>query len=194
MLAVANSFSVDWAARLRIAATVNLFLLNATPIPETREVGALLCHSALRLTCNHAGYAAIWQEQLGCEWREGRPQHCWPVLPDEHLRWEVRGAIEAAVAHAYGLTRSQYEHVLSSFSHRSYPDAPGLCLARFDEYAAIGAASFPRKYDPYWDVPLVESLPQPVIELPGVEAETEHFSLSAPPVASANRRGRRRQR
>ena len=194
MLAVANSFSADWAARLRIAATVNLFLLNATPIPETSEVATLLAHSALRLTCNHAGYAALWQEQLGCEWREVRPLHCWPVLPDDHSRQDVRAAIDAAVAHAYGLTRQQYEHVLSTFSHRSYPDAPALCLAKFGEYGVIGAAAFTRKYDPYWDIQLVETLPQPVIELPGVEAEAEHFSLSAPPHAPRPRRGRGRPR
>jgi len=41
-----------------------------------------------------------------------------------------------------------------------------LCLAKFDELTETGLEAFTRKYDPYWDVPLVETLPKPVIELP----------------------------
>ena len=48
-------------------------------------------------------------------------------------RWATFMAIDAVVADAYGLTRDQYAHVLSSFSHSSYPKAPELCLARFRE-------------------------------------------------------------
>ncbi len=33
---------------------------------------------------------------------------------------------------------------------------------------AIGLEMFTRKYGPCWDVPLVESLPKPVIELPNL--------------------------
>jgi len=70
------------------------------------------------------------------------------------------------VADAYGLTREQYAHVLSTFSHKSYPKAPEICLARFDELKSIGLDAFTKKHDPYWDIPLNESLPKPVIELP----------------------------
>jgi hypothetical protein len=64
------------------------------------------------------------------------------------------------------LTREQYAHVLSTFSHASYPDAPRLCLERFDELKAIGLEAFTKKHDPYWDIPLNENLPKPVIDLP----------------------------
>ncbi|MDK9701107.1 MAG: hypothetical protein OEM52_13275, partial [bacterium] len=74
--------------------------------------------------------------------------------------------IDAVIAQAYGLSREQYEHVLSTFSHKSYPKAPTLCLAKFDELTAIGLDAFTKKYDPYWDIPLNENLPQPVIDLP----------------------------
>jgi len=78
----------------------------------------------------------------------------------------VRAAIDAVVADAYGLTREQYAHVLSTFSHASYRKAPELCLAKFDELRAIGLDAFTKKYDPYWDIPLNENLPQPVIDIP----------------------------
>ncbi|MDR3703936.1 MAG: hypothetical protein P4L56_30085 [Candidatus Sulfopaludibacter sp.] len=191
--AILNAFPTDWCLRLKVATHASLFMLLSIPLPRINERRRFLSHAALRLTCNHAGYAALWKEQLGCEWREAQPLHRWPVLPDDQSRQDVRSAIDAAVAHAYGLTRAQYEHVLSTFSHRSHPGAPALCLGKFDEYAAIGAAAFTRKYDPYWDIPLVETLPQPVIELPGVEAHAEEFALNPPPAASENRRGRRRR-
>ena len=70
------------------------------------------------------------------------------------------------VAHAYGLTRDQYAHVLSTFSHSSYQDAPRQCLANFDELQSLGLAAFTQKHDPYWNIPLNENLPQPVIDLP----------------------------
>ena len=183
VLAMMNSFAVDWVMRLRVGSSVSLFMLRSAPVPPQQQSRIFFAHAALRLSCNHAGYDGLWQEQLGCEWRETRPLHSWPVLADDHSRQDLRAAIDAAVAHAYGLTRPQYQHVLSAFSHRSYPDAPGLCLAKFDEYADIGATTFTRTYDPYWEIPLVESLPQPVIELPGVEADAEHFSrvLHQPP-------------
>lgn len=126
----------------------------------------LLSHSALRLSCNHAGYAPLWREQLGDTWREATPPFTWPVLVGDDVRWAVRAVIDAVVAQAYGLDRGQYAHVLSTFSHKSYPQAPALCLARFDELTEIGLDAFTKRWDPYWDVLLNEALPEAVIELP----------------------------
>jgi hypothetical protein len=93
-------------------------------------------------------------------------------------RWAVRAAIDAVVADAYGLSRDQYAHVLSTFSHKSYPKAPELCLARFDELKEIGLEAFTRKHDPYWDLPLNENLPEPVIELPMPQTAAKQGALS----------------
>ena len=73
---------------------------------------------------------------------------------------------DLAHSEVYGLSREQYAHVLSTFSHKSYPKAPELCLARFDELKSIGLDDFTRRHDPCWDIPLNENLPQPVINLP----------------------------
>ena len=83
----------------------------------------------------------------------------WPVLAGDDERWAVRAAIDAVVADAYGLSRDQYAHVLSTFSHASYRKAPELCLARFDELKKLGLEAFTRKYDPYWDIPLEREPP-----------------------------------
>jgi hypothetical protein len=98
-------------------------------------------------------------------WREPIPQMTWPVLSAEDRRWEYRAASDAVVADAYCLSRDQYEHILSTFSHSSYPKAPYLCLKAFDELREIGIQAFCQKHDPYWDIPLNENLPQPVLDL-----------------------------
>jgi hypothetical protein len=67
-----------------------------------------------------------------------------PVLSGDDARWAVRATIDAVVVHAYGLTRDQYAHVLSTFSHSSYKDAPRQCLAAFDELQSLGLAAFTR--------------------------------------------------
>jgi hypothetical protein len=148
---------------------------------------SFVAHSALRLTCNHTGYVALWREQLGDAWREPKPPFTWPVLATDDERWQVRAAVDAVVADAYGLDRDQYAHVVSTFSHKSYPKAPALCLAKFDELKKTGLEAFTRKYDPYWDIPLNEGLPSPVIELPGITESGEAFMLDG----SSNKRPKR---
>jgi hypothetical protein len=113
------------------------------------------------------------------------------VTPED--RWKVRSAIDALVAETYGLSRDQYAHVLSTFKHASYPKAPELCLARFNELKSIGLDAFTKKHDPYWDIPLNENLPQPVIDLPGLgQAGEDRFQLDEP-TAKARRKGRARK-
>ena len=166
LAALSNTLTFDFLGRLKISAHVQYFLLSGLPLPDQSRSRDYLSHSSLRLTCNHAGYAPLWREQLGDAWREPKPAFTWPVLEGDDARWAVRAAIDAVVADAYGLDRDQYAHVLSTFSHKSYPKAPALCLARFDELKQIGLDAFTKKYDPYWDIPLNENLPQPVIDLP----------------------------
>lgn len=169
LLAVLNSFAVDGFLRPKVQVMLGEAILDDTPAPALlAEHRNFLAHSALRLTCNHAGYAPLWREQLGEAWREPGAAFRWPALSGDEARWAVRAAIDAVVAHAYRLTRDQYAHVLSTFSHASYKDAPRKCLAAFDELLTIGLEAFSRKHDPYWDIPLNENLPKPVIDLPGV--------------------------
>lgn len=168
-----NSYCCDFLVRKWVNMHVDPKHLELSPIPLARPNQCLLFHSALRLTCNHSGYTPLWCEQVGDEWREPKPKHTWPVLEGDDARWELRAAIDAVVADAYGLSREQYAHVLSTFSHKSYPKAPALCLAKFDELKRLGLDTFTKNYDPYWDIPLNENLPQPVIELPVLAQEED---------------------
>lgn len=186
LASLCDSLAFDFGLRMKVQATINLFILNGCPMPKVDDRRCrFLAHSALRLVCNHAGYVALWREQLGNEWREPTSRHTWPVLAGEDIRWAVRAAIDAVVAQAYGLDRSQYEHVLGSFSHKSYPAAPQRCLEAFDELTAIGLDAFVQRHDPYHDIPLVETLPQPVIDLP-------EPSAAAAPAKAKGGRGRKK--
>lgn len=192
---LANSFPFDYLLRFKVQTTVNLFILNSVPVAGVTSI-PFIVHSVLRLTCNHSGYKPLWREQLGDTWRETKPPFTWPVLATDDDRWEVRAAIDAVVADAYGLSREQYAHVLSTFSHKSYPKAPVLCLEKFDELKQIGLDAFTKRYDPYWDIPLNESLPKPVIDLPlaedgASEGQAAEFRLTSdPPLKWRSRRKR----
>ena len=103
LCALMNSFTFDWLVRQKAAAHLSLYIVNAMPVPAlTIQDRAFLAGAAKRLS--------------------GAPAS----------QWDLRAKADAVIAHAYGLDRTQYRHVLGSFSHRSFPDAPSLCLAAFD--------------------------------------------------------------
>jgi len=184
IISVGNSFTFDWTSRQLVTSNFQDNIRDILPFPDVPEV--FCAHCGLRLVCTHNGFAPLWREQLGDAWREpGKAPFTWPVLGTEEERWEVRSAIDAVVADAYGLNREQYEHVLDSFDMPSRGPNPytGICLAKFDELKKIGLDAFTKKYDPYWDIPLNESLPKPVIDIPGIP----DLDSDSPAAADGNR-------
>jgi len=160
LVGLMNSFPFDWFLRQRTAVHVSLYILAELPVPTLpAPAQRLVAHGALRMCCNHAGYAALWREQLGAAWREPSPERTWPVITPAAERWRVRAAMDAVIASAYGLGRSQYGRLLEGFSHRSYPPSRALCLAAFDALAGQGLEAFCRDSDPYHDQPLVLAPP-----------------------------------
>ncbi|MBN8898221.1 MAG: hypothetical protein J0H35_08560, partial [Rhodospirillales bacterium] len=133
LCALMNSFAFDWLVRQKAAAHLSLYLVGSLPLPALEAAAAaFLADAALRLCCNHAGYAALWTAETG------RRRSTWPVLAAPAARWALRAEMDAVVAQAYGLTRAAYAHMLASFSHRSWPEAPALCLAAFDRGRRAG--------------------------------------------------------
>lgn len=178
LVATMNSFAFDWVLRQRVGVHVSIYILSESPLPiVSRGAESFLAHGCLRLCCNHPGFALLWRDQLGYRWAESSPHPTWPALARETDRWELRAAMDAVVALGYGLNRKEYERVLGTFSHKSFPAAPELCLAAFDELVQIGLGAFCRRHDPYWNAPLVSELARPIID---------------PPVSPAPQRGSRR--
>ncbi len=161
LCALFNSFPFDWLVRQKAATHVSLYILEALPMPQfTTTARRFLAHAALTLSCNDAGFAPLWQEQVGA-WSDCRP------MRDLNTRWGVRAAIDAVVADAYGLDTMQYARVLASFNHRSRPDAARMGLAEIDALRTEGVDTFCRKRDVYHAVPLVAARSVPT-ELPSV--------------------------
>lgn len=159
LCAIFNSFSFDWCVRRKIAATVSLFMLNACPAPSlTQGAARFLAHGALRLSDNHERYEGLLTGQLGGT-KNTRPD-----------RNQLRAAIDAVVAHAYGLGREDYDHILTGFSHKAWPLAPEQCLAAFDVFDQIGARAFYRRFDPFDGIALVDAVAQPAIARPTASA------------------------
>ena len=166
-----NSFAFDFLLRTKVQATVNLFILNSCPVPVlSSSAERFLAHAALCLSCNHEGFRPLWAEQ-------GLPVCSFPVLASAEERLLARSAIDAVVAAAYGLNRGQYAQVLGSFSHKSNPTAPALCLAAFDELEKTGLEAFCLRHDPYEAIPLPERLPEPVIKLAAPEQPAQGAQL-----------------
>jgi hypothetical protein len=149
LCALFNSFPFDWLVRQKAATHLSLYILDALPVPRFSEaVHRFLAHAALLLSCNHAGYGGLWREQAGGKGISDGSD-------------ALRAQIDAMVANAYGLSRAQYDHVLRGFSHRSYSDAPSLCLAAFDELKGLGLSKFRCRHDPLVDVPIVTVRAEP---------------------------------
>jgi hypothetical protein len=182
LVALMNSFPFDWVLRQKAAAHVSIYILLDLPAPRFQtEASRFLSHSALRLCCNHAGFASLWREQLGDARHEKASRRVWPAIEADADRWRLRVAMDAVIAHAYGLSRDQYERVLAGFSHTSFPSAPALCLAAFAELADIGIARFCRRHDPYFDIPLVTTRARPVLRLSLVDRAHEAYHTSERP-------------
>jgi hypothetical protein len=194
LCALWNTFVVDWIARQKVAANINKFFLETIPLPDLIMLSTYLTHSVLRLVSNHKGFYLLWIEQLGNNWREQSwSPFTWPVLQTGEERWEVRSAIDSVIADAYGLNHNQYEHILKSFDRASGPNPyTGICLAKFDELKEIGFETFTKKYDPYWDIPLNEELPKPVIDLPIPQEENGKDIFGS--IVTAKVKGRRKQK
>ena len=139
LCALLNSYPFDWLARQKTAVHLSLYLIGSLPIPAFTEAAEqVLSNAALRLCCNHPGYAALWRAQTGCDWTGS-----WPMVASTAARWRLRAEADAVVAHAYGLSRRQYDQILASFSHRSFPAAPALCLEQFDQQLDRRAGGLP---------------------------------------------------
>ncbi len=126
LCAVFNSFAFDWLVRQKTGTHLSLYLLNALPVPRLSAAARrFLAQAALRLSCTHSGYAALWNAEADRAAER-------PVCRDNDAEWSLRAQVDAMVAQAYGLDRRQYQQILSGFNHRVFPAAPTLCLAAFD--------------------------------------------------------------
>jgi hypothetical protein len=152
VLALLNSYVLDYVVRPRVNTSVSLYMVKQLPIPRLtagHPAFDALVERAARLVCTRAEFADLWRAVMGGEWpgvphppapspsdREGEQDgnveaqvpsplvergrfaggevSLWPVVsPAERQR--LRDEIDAIVAHLYGLSRAEFEHILRTF-------------------------------------------------------------------------------
>ncbi len=107
LMALLNSFTLDYYIRQRVSANLNMFYIYELPIPEPEpEIKAKVVELAFKLLYRRGHYDDIVKE-LGIKTRE---------ITDEGERREIRAELEAIIARdVFGLTRDEMEYVLSTF-------------------------------------------------------------------------------
>jgi hypothetical protein len=64
---------------------------------------------AARLTCTRPEFADLWQSVMNAPWDESQG------TADPAERQRLRDEIDAIVAHLYGLSRADFDHILGTF-------------------------------------------------------------------------------
>ncbi|MHB8627075.1 MAG: Eco57I restriction-modification methylase domain-containing protein [Aggregatilineales bacterium] len=107
-----NSFILDWILRLKVAANINMFYMYQLPVPRLNPGNAYfdaIVPRAARLTCTRPEFAELWQSVMGEAWDISKG------ATDPAERQKLRNEIDAIVAHLYGLSRADFDHILGTF-------------------------------------------------------------------------------
>lgn len=157
-LAVLNSKVTDYQLRPHVQANMNLKIMQHCVMRALPEKGSrFLVHCALAELATSEFISLHTENSLPAVL-------CLKVTP--------RALIDAVVAITQGLNFELFERVLAHFSrYEGTRPEYGVAIELFDEISRDGLEAFTRRHDPYWDIPLNESLPRPVIDLP-IPAET----------------------
>jgi hypothetical protein len=110
---ILNSFALDFLIRQKVSATLNFFYMYTLPMPRLAAGNPYfdaIVPRAAKLTCVRSEFADLWKEVMGEEWDKSKGA----TDPDE--RQQLRNEIDAIVAHLYGLTRDEFDHILGTFA------------------------------------------------------------------------------
>ncbi len=107
LIALLNSFVLDYYIRQRVSANLNMFYIYELPVPEVEpELKLRVIELAFRLLYRKGHYDEMAKE-LGLRAEE---------TTDEDERREIRAELEAVIARdVFGLTRREMEYLLSTF-------------------------------------------------------------------------------
>ena len=110
VLAVINSLTFDFLARMRISASVSMFAFYLLPMPRLPKDNISLksiAHRSARLACTRQEFDQLSQQAGLRDHRDGATD------PAERAR--LRAELDGLVAHLYGLTEDEFSHILTSF-------------------------------------------------------------------------------
>ncbi|WP_199291251.1 DNA methyltransferase [Sphaerospermopsis sp. FACHB-1094] len=105
-----NSFICDFVIRQRVTAHCNMFYVYQTPVPrltEKDEYFQEIVERAAKLICTTAEYDELAKEVGLGSHKNG--------ITEERERGKIRAELDGIIAHLYGLTESEFSHILSTF-------------------------------------------------------------------------------
>lgn len=103
---------LDYVLRYKVATTLNMFYMYQLPVPRLTPGDPYfdaIVPRAARLTCTRAEFADLWREVMGTDWDASSGA----IDPAERQR--LRDEIDVIVAHLYGLSRADFDHILGTF-------------------------------------------------------------------------------
>ena len=105
-----NSYVVDYLIRMKIARNINLFYVYQLPIPRLSakdKAFAPIVERAAKLICTTPEFDELAKEVGLGSHKKGATD------PKERAR--LRAELDGMIAHLYGLTESEFAHILSTF-------------------------------------------------------------------------------
>ena len=110
LLAVMNSFVLDYYLRQQVSANLTMFFIYQCPVPRLSPVDAFarpITGRAARLVCTTQEFDALAEEVGLRDHRDGATD------PAERAR--LRAELDGLVAHLYGLSEVEFVHILATF-------------------------------------------------------------------------------
>lgn len=110
LTAVLNSFTFDYALRLRVSANLTMFYIYQLPVPRLTEENAvfmLIITRAARLICTTPEFDELARAAGLGGHRDG--------VTELTERNKLRAELDGLIAHLYNLTELEFVHVLASF-------------------------------------------------------------------------------
>jgi hypothetical protein len=105
-----NSFVVDWFLRNKVAANINQFYIYQLPVPRLSakdKAFAPIVERAAKLICTTPEFDDLAKEVGLGSHKKG--------ATDPKERAQLRAELDGMIAHLYGLTESEFAHILSTF-------------------------------------------------------------------------------
>jgi hypothetical protein len=110
LLAVMNSFLLDYYLRQQVSANLTMFFIYQCPVPRLDKLAprfAPIVQRAARLTCTTPEFDDL-AKAVGLKSHSGGATD-----PTERAR--LRAELDGLVAHLYGLTEAEFAHILGTF-------------------------------------------------------------------------------
>jgi len=108
--ATLNSLFFDFALRQQVSANLTMFFIYQTPVPRLTSGDKYfwdIVQRAAKLICTAPEFDGLAQEVGLNSHREG--------VTDETERAQLRGELDAIIAHLYGLTEAEFAYILTTF-------------------------------------------------------------------------------